>query len=158
MLQNLPVKNFEQIKDTSLFNKDFLKNYNKESDEECLEVDIQYLKLVLNLSQQKEEETIQYQNQIIILQIFLTENFLAIELRKTKIFMNKPVYSELSILKLNKILMHEFWQDYIKPKYGEKANLCYMDTDSFIAYIKTDKKLHLKIIKNIQKELYLIIK
>ena len=46
---------------------------------------------------------------MIILQIFLTENFLAIELRKTKKFMNKPVYSGLSILRLNKILMHEFW-------------------------------------------------
>ena len=24
--------------------------------------------------------------------------------------------------------MHEFWHDYGKPKYGEKAKLCYMDT------------------------------
>ena len=28
--------------------------------------------------------------------------------------------------------MHEFWYDYIKPRYEEKAQLCYMDTDSFI--------------------------
>ena len=28
--------------------------------------------------------------------------------------------------------------DYVKPKYGEKAKLCYMDTDSFIVYIKLD--------------------
>ena len=34
--------------------------------------------------------------------------------------------------------MHEFWYDYVKPKYGDKAKFCYMDTDSFIAYIKTD--------------------
>ena len=33
--------------------------------------------------------------------------------------------------------MYEFWYDYVKPKYGEKAKLCYMDTDSFIVYIKT---------------------
>ena len=34
--------------------------------------------------------------------------------------------------------MYEFWYDYIKPKYVENAKLCYMDTDSFIVYIKTD--------------------
>ena len=31
--------------------------------------------------------------------------------------------------------MHEFWCGYVKPKYGEKAKLCYMDTDSFIVHI-----------------------
>ena len=34
--------------------------------------------------------------------------------------------------------MYEFWYDYVKPKYGEKVKLCYMDTDSFIVYIKTE--------------------
>ena len=34
--------------------------------------------------------------------------------------------------------MYEFWYDYVKPKYGEKTKLCYMDTDSFVVYIKTD--------------------
>ena len=52
--------------------------------------------------------------------------------------MNKPVHLGLSILELSKILMYEFWYDYVKPKYGEKVKLCYMDTDSFIVYIKTD--------------------
>ena len=52
--------------------------------------------------------------------------------------MNKPIYLELSILELSKILMHEFWYNYVKPKYGEKAKLFYIDTDIFIVYIKTD--------------------
>ena len=52
--------------------------------------------------------------------------------------MNKPVYLGLSILELSKILMYEFWYDYVKPKYGKKAKLCHMDTDSFIVHIKTD--------------------
>ena len=34
--------------------------------------------------------------------------------------------------------MYEFWYDYVKPKFDEKAKLCYMDTGSFIVYIKTD--------------------
>ena len=34
--------------------------------------------------------------------------------------------------------MYEFWYDYIKPKYGDNAILCYMDTDSFVIYMKTE--------------------
>ena len=60
------------------------------------------------------------------------------EKKKTEILMNKPVCLGLSILELSKILMHEFWYDYVNPKHGEKAKLCYMDTDSSIIYIKTD--------------------
>ena len=51
--------------------------------------------------------------------------------------MNKPLYLGLSILDLSKTVMYEFWYDYIKPKYGENANLCYMDIGSFIAHVKT---------------------
>ena len=68
---------------------------------------------------------------------FFTENLLAIEMKKTEITMKKPVYSRLSILDLSKTVMYEFWYDYIKPKYGENANLCYMDIGSFIAHVKT---------------------
>ena len=66
-----------------------------------------------------------------------TENLLAIEMRKTQVLMNKPVYLGLSILDLSKTVMYEFWYDYVKPKYDENAKLCYMDTDSFIVHIKT---------------------
>ena len=52
--------------------------------------------------------------------------------------MNKPVYLRLSVLELIKILMYEFCYYYVKEKYGEKSKLCYMDTDSFIVYKKTN--------------------
>ena len=50
--------------------------------------------------------------------------------------MNNPVYLGLSILKASKVLMYQFQYDYVKPKYSEKAKLCYMDKD--IVYIRTD--------------------
>ena len=52
--------------------------------------------------------------------------------------MNKPVHLCLSILEISKILMYEFWYDYMKPKYGDNVKLRYIDTDSFIMHIKTE--------------------
>ena len=46
------------------------------------------------------------------------ENLLAIEMKKTKVKLNKPVYLGLSILEISKKLMYEFCYDYMKPKYG----------------------------------------
>ena len=76
---------------------------------------------------------------------FFTENLLAIgkfiyliEMRKTQILINKSVYLGLSILDLSKTVMYEFWSDYVMPKYGGNAKLCYMDTNSFIVHVKTD--------------------
>ena len=67
-----------------------------------------------------------------------SENLLAIEMKKTKVKMNKPVYLGQAIFDISKTLMNEFWYDSIKPKYQGKAKLCYMDTDSFIIHIKTE--------------------
>ena len=63
---------------------------------------------------------------------------MAIEMRKTKVVMNKTVYLGQAILDISKTLMYEFWYDYLKRKYGDKAQLCYMDTDSFIIHIVTE--------------------
>ena len=63
---------------------------------------------------------------------------MAIEMKKTRVKMTKPLYLGMSILDISKILMYEFWYDYIKPEYGDRAKLCYSDTDSFVIYIKTE--------------------
>ena len=57
---------------------------------------------------------------------------------KTQILINKTVYLGLSILDLSKTIMYEFWYDYVKLKYGEKAKLCYMDTNSFTVHVNTN--------------------
>ena len=66
------------------------------------------------------------------------ENLLAIEMKKIKVKMNKPVYLGISVLDISKTLLYEFWYEYIKPKYKEKEKLCYMDTDSFVINILTE--------------------
>ena len=59
-------------------------------------------------------------------------------MKKINVKMNKPVYLGYSILEISKTLMYEFWYDYIKPNYQDNAELCYMDTDSFVIHIKTE--------------------
>ena len=67
-----------------------------------------------------------------------SENLFAIEMEKTKVKMNKPVYLGMSILDISKTIIYEFWYDYIKQKYQDNAKLCYKDTDSIIIHIKTE--------------------
>ena len=44
----------------------------------------------------------------------------------------------MSILNISKTLMYKFWYNYTKPNYGDRAKLCYADTDSLVIYIKTE--------------------
>ena len=68
----------------------------------------------------------------------ISEDFSIIEMKKTKVKMSKPIYLGLSILEISKILMYEFWHDFMKPKNNDNVRLCYMDTDSFVMHIKTN--------------------
>ena len=68
----------------------------------------------------------------------MSEDPSIIEMKKTKVKMNKPIYLGLLILEISKILMYEFWFDYMKPKYNDDVKLCYMDTNSFVMHIKTN--------------------
>ena len=72
---------------------------------------------------------------------YISEDLSVIEMNKTKVKMNKPIYLGLSILEISKILMYEFWYDYMKPKYDDNVKLCYIDTDSFIMNIKNRRFL-----------------
>ena len=53
---------------------------------------------------------------------WFSKDLLAMEMKKTNVKMNKPVYLGLSILDISKTLMYEFWYDYIKPKYQDMQN------------------------------------
>ena len=64
--------------------------------------------------------------------------------------MNTPVYLAMSMLDISKTLMYKLWYDYIEPKYGDRAKLCYMYTDSFIIYIETED-FHKDIAKDVER-------
>ena len=81
--------------------------------------------------------------QTIIQQKLFWENLLAIEIKnnktpknKTKIKHAKPVDFGVSVLRISEIVMYEFCYNYIKPKSGDIAAWCYLDTYSSIVYIK----------------------
>ena len=64
-------------------------------------------------------------------------HLMAIEMKKTRVKMTKPLYLGMSMLDISKIFIYKFLYDYIMSKHGDNTKLCYTDTDSFIIYIKT---------------------
>nr|DAC81331.1 TPA_asm: PolB [Megastigmus wasp adintovirus] len=64
------------------------------------------------------------------------ENLAAIELKKVKVFMNKPIYVGLTVLDVSKTLVYGFHYDYMLKMYGKKCKLLYTDTDSLIYAVK----------------------
>lgn len=66
------------------------------------------------------------------------ENLVAIEMAQTSILMNKPVSVGMAILDISKVVMYEYYYNFLKPKYGANISLAYTDTDSFIVHVKTD--------------------
>ena len=67
----------------------------------------------------------------------IAENLSITEMKKVKVKMNRPIYLGLSILEISKIIMYEFWYDYVKKEYGDMVKLCYMDTYILIMNFKT---------------------
>lgn len=73
---------------------------------------------------------------------YFSENLMGVEMGRTGIKMNKPVYIGQAILDQSKTVMYEFHYDYMQPKYDSNLCLCYMDTDSFVYHIKTEDFYH----------------
>lgn len=67
-----------------------------------------------------------------------SENLVAIQMKPEKIILDKPIYVGFTVLELSKSHMYDFHYSIIKPFYGDKVQLCYTDTDSFIYKIETN--------------------
>ncbi|GBC01957.1 hypothetical protein RclHR1_08800004 [Rhizophagus clarus] len=70
--------------------------------------------------------------------IFHRSNLIAVHRKQTNVVLNKPIYVRALILDLSKYFMYDFWYNHIKRKYGDRAILCYTDTDSLIIEIETE--------------------
>ena len=79
------------------------------------------------------------------------ENLVAVHMKKTEVYFNEPIYVGQAILDLSKTLMFDFHYNYIKNKYGNKAELLFKDTDSLMYLIQTDDFYH-DINKDIKKK------
>ena len=113
-------KDFFKLMNNSVFGKT-MENVRKHRDIKLVTADVKRNKLVL--------EPYYHSTKC------FSENLSAIEMKKTKVKVNKPIFLGTSILDISKMLMYKFWYDYIKPKYEDRAKLCYTDTDSFIIHI-----------------------
>ena len=116
-------KDFFKLMNNSVFRKT-MENIRKHKDIKLVTNRESYLKTVMNPNFKSG--------------IGFSENLMDCEMGKIEVVMNKPVYLGQAILDLRKLVMYEFHSDYIIPKYGSRAKLCYMDTDSLVYHIKTD--------------------
>ena len=83
------------------------------------------------------------------------ENLVAVHMKKTKLYFNKPVYLGMSILDLSKFLTYDFHYNYIRTRYGDRAKLLFTDIDS-LAYEITTKDFYKDINPTLRNDLTLV--
>ena len=79
------------------------------------------------------------------------ENLVAVHMKKTEVYFNKPIFVGQAILDISKTLMFDFHYNYIRTKYNNKAELLFTDTDSLMYLIQTDDFYH-DIKKDVKKK------
>ena len=67
-----------------------------------------------------------------------SNDMMGIDMRKSKLLLDKPVYTGMTILDNSKILMYDFFYNKLKKQYGPRCELLYTDTDSLLLEIEMD--------------------
>ena len=118
------------------FEKDFFKLMNNAVFGKTMENVRKYRDIKLVITDKKRRKLVSEPNYHTM--NYISEDLSIIEMKRTKVKMNKPIYLGLSILEISKLLIYEFWYDYMKSKCDDNVKFCYVDTDSFIMNIKTE--------------------
>ena len=124
-----------RVKATNDFEKDFLKLMNNAVFGKTMDNVRKHRNIKLVKTDKKRNRLVSEPNYHTMK--LIDDNLAIIEMKEVKVKMNKPIYLGLSIRELSKIIMYEFWYDYVKVKYMDNEKLCYMDTDSFVINVKT---------------------
>ena len=128
-------KDFFKLMNNSVFGKT-MENIRNHKDMKLVTSDKKYLKYVMKPNFKDGHP--------------FSKHLFAVEMGKREITMNKPVYLGQAIFDISKTLMYEFHYDYMRPKYGRKVSLCYMDTDNFVYEIGTED-FYRDIAKDVEK-------
>ena len=104
------------------FEKDFLKLINNSVFGRTMEIVKKHRDIKLVTTDKRRDQLVLEPNYLTTK--WFSENSLAIEMKKTKAKMNKPMYLGLSISDISKTLMYEFWFGSIQQKYQDNAKLC----------------------------------
>lgn len=67
-----------------------------------------------------------------------SEDLAAVNMKKTKLYLNRPIYVGFCILDLSKVLMYDFHYKHMKPRYGTQCKLLFTDTDSLCYEVRTE--------------------
>ena len=65
-------------------------------------------------------------------------DLVGIGMHKSRLYLNKPVYTGMMILENSKLLMYDYYHEVLKKQYRSKCELLYTDTDSFLLEIETE--------------------
>ena len=118
-------KNFYKLMNNSVFGKTMENLRNR--------VDI---KIVRNTEKDKIRKLVA--SPLYARHVIFTNDLVGIDMHKSRLLLNKPVYTGMTILDKSKILMYDFFYNHLKKQYGEKCELLYTDTDSLLLKIETE--------------------
>jgi hypothetical protein len=127
----------QRAKAKNEFEKNFFKLMNNSVYGKCCENIRKHMNMVLTNSE-KRLQKLANKPKFKDFTIIKEDELIAVEMAKTEIEFNKPVYVGMSVLELSKLLMYQFHYDVMKPKYGDKINLMFTDTDSLFYEIETE--------------------